>query len=168
MVTDAICLGQLEVDEDVGPGQQLSAGIVDVHFDEQRAGGEVDRVGRPHQRAVERPPGELLERERRGAPGASRSRVDLGDGDEDAERVDGRHVKELPTRGVRARIDQDPDVRLLRAVMTPSNGAYDLLEPLELLEPADVRGVRVDGGLHCAERAYRLVRLLLGDRVALQ
>jgi hypothetical protein len=36
---------QLEVDEDIRPGQKLSAGVVDVHFDVQRARCEVDRVG---------------------------------------------------------------------------------------------------------------------------
>ena len=45
--------GKLEVNEDVGPGQQLSARIVDVHLDVQRAGGEVDCVGGPYEPALE-------------------------------------------------------------------------------------------------------------------
>jgi hypothetical protein len=63
-------LVQLEVDERVGTGQELAARIVDVHLDEQGAGGEVDRVGVPHERALEHPPGKLVERERGGGAGA--------------------------------------------------------------------------------------------------
>ena len=83
------------MNEDVGPGQQLPASIVDIAFDEQRPGGEVDRVGVPHQPTVERPPGKLIEGEHRGAARAGRARVDLGHGYEHAERTDGRHMEEL-------------------------------------------------------------------------
>src|SRR6267143_251234 len=156
------------MDEDVRPGQQLAAGIVDVDLDEQRAGGEVDRVGVPHERALEGPPGELIEGEGRGGSGTGRARVDLGDGHEHAERVDGRHVEELSARRRRrSRVDQDADVHIARRD-DPVERREDLLKSLELLEPADVRDIRIHGGLHRAERAHRHVRLLLGDRVALE
>src|SRR5438445_396051 len=110
------------MNEDVGPGQQLSARIVDIHLDLQRAGGEVDRVGVSHERALERPPRELIEGEGCGASGTGGSRVDLGDGHEHAERVDGRHVEELPARGIRSGFIRAP-MSTVRGVVIPSDGS---------------------------------------------
>ena len=62
-----------EVDEGVRPGQELATWIVDVHFDVQRPGREVDRVRRPRQRAVEGPPGKFIERDRRRGAGQRRA-----------------------------------------------------------------------------------------------
>src|SRR5437016_11221943 len=76
-------------------------------------------------------------------------------------------MEELPARGIRSRIDQDPDVHVASGDDSVER-RVNLLERLELLEPADVRDIRIHGGLHRAERAHGLVGLLLGDRVGLE
>src|SRR5205085_5693908 len=58
-----------EVDEGVGPWQQLATWIVDVDLGVEGAGGEIDRVGRSRQRPVEGPPGKFVERDRRRGAG---------------------------------------------------------------------------------------------------
>ncbi len=57
---------------------------------------------------------------------------------------------------------------VLRAVMTPANGAVDLFEGLQLLQPVNVCGHGIDRRLPRAEIADRLIGLLLGDGIRLE
>ncbi len=57
---------------------------------------------------------------------------------------------------------------VFRAVMTPANGAVDLFERLQLLQPVDICGRGIYRRLLRAEIADRLIGLLPGDGIRLE
>ena len=94
--------------------------------------------------------------------------VGLGDGDVDAEPVDGGEVEELARVGaVFAGLDEGADVGVAGSD-DAVEGRVDFFVGLELLEAADVGHGGVDGGLFGGgSRSWR-VGLLLGDGVVLR
>ena len=88
-------------------------------------------------------------------------------GDVDPQGVDRRQAEQLLRRPTGARIDERPDIRPPRRDHAVERHV-DLLEGLDLLEPADIGGIGVDRGLHSMVAPDELVGFLLGHGVGLQ
>ena len=143
-------------------------GVGDVDFDVEGAGGLVDGVGVAGDGAFEDAAGVLVEGEGGFAADADGGRVGLGDGDEDADLVDGGEVEELRASGaVFAGVDEGADVGVAGGD-DAVEGGVDFFEGLELLEAADGGHGGLDGGFFGGGVAHGDVGLLLGDGVGLE
>ena len=81
--------------------------------------------------------------------------------------MDRGQVEEFLAWRIRARINQGADVRVARRDHAVER-RIDLLVGHQLLKPADIGGIRIDGGLHRTVVPDELVGFLLGHGVGLQ
>src|SRR4030095_910738 len=94
-------------------------------------------------------------------------RIDLGNGDVDAECVDRRQGEESLAWRTRAGINQGADIRVARRDHAIER-RIDLLEGLQLLESAHIGSLRIEGGLQRVVVPNGLVGFLLGYGISLQ
>ena len=111
------------MDEGVGAGQQLAVGIVDVHLDQQRARGRVDGAVGARQRAVER-----LSRDTRRASPCGVAPMWIAGASVSGTATKMRNVSvavmwNSSVAGLPAPALIRSPTSVLRAVITPSNGA---------------------------------------------
>src|ERR1700723_525028 len=109
----------------VGAAEQSSFRVLHINFRQQCAGGPINRFGSAYELPREPLAGKLSQHNVRGGfPRFDTSRVFFWHIHVDAQRARLNHVKEVgPRSGIAAGIDRSP-ISVLRAMMTPSNGAY--------------------------------------------
>jgi hypothetical protein len=96
--------------------------------------------------AVEHLVWEGIKQQRRASARVRRTRIDLGNSDVDAECIDRRQGEESLALRTCAGINQGTAIRVVRREHAIER-RRDLLEGLQLLEPADIGGLRINGGL---------------------
>src|SRR4029077_6738691 len=87
--------GNLQVNFGIGTWEKLAAGVVDIHLDEQRARGQINRVGGANERPLETAAGKFGERQISGQTRLGRAGIDLGNIDVNTKALNGGNVKEL-------------------------------------------------------------------------
>ena len=166
----AALLRNLEVDEDVGAGEQFTVAVVHVDLDVEGAGVGVDGAGVARDRAGEGLARVFVERKGGGVAIVDVGGVDLGDGDEDAQLVDAGDAEEFfggAAGGGGAGVDEVADVRVALGD-DAAVGGVDLLKGLELFEASDVGLSGFDGGALGGGAGDGDIGLLLGDGVQLE
>ena len=155
------------MDHHVRAGQELAARVVDLHLAQQCARGGVDGIGGAGEDAAKHLAGKLLERDGDRRARSRGLRLHLRHPDVDAQLVRGCQAKQLARLGRRPGLDQGADIGIARGDDAVER-RVDALEPLQILQAADIGRVRLDGGGLRAEIADLLVGFLLGHGLGLQ